>query len=425
MSSKGSPQTDVAVVGAGPAGLAAAAVAAESGARVRLIDSGGRPGGQIWRHGDQYPAPRVARAWMRRFQLSGAEWTPHTTVVDIPAPGVLHVARNGKGGMITARSVVIATGARELFLPFPGWTRPNVMGAGGAQALLKGGLNVRGRRVVVSGSGPLLLPVAAAMRDAGASVVCVAEQVSAARLLRFSAGLWRSPAKLALAARYGARIPVGRYRPGTWVARADGEMGVETVTLTDGRRKWTERCDLVCCSYGLVPSTELAQLAGCRVARGRVVVDERQQTTVEGVFSAGEATGVAGDQAALVEGEIAGLAAAGALTRAKARRLRGLQSAARRFANELEVAFLPRREVLELALPDTIVCRCEDVDFGQLDRRWTGRQAKLYSRVGMGPCQGAVCGGAVERIFGWEAPSARPPLFGPPLGAWMTDADVE
>jgi NADPH-dependent 2,4-dienoyl-CoA reductase/sulfur reductase-like enzyme len=357
---------------------------------------------------------------MARFDRSSAQSMLRSTVVDAVPGATLTVAGPDGGRVVRARATILATGARELFLPFPGWTLPNVIGAGGAQALIKGGLEVRNRRVVVAGSGPLLLPVAAALRAAGALLVGVAEQASRSQLLAFGASLWTQPAKLSLAALYAARISPRRYHPGTWVTRAEGIRRVERVTLSNGRREWTEPCDLLCCSYGLVPATELAELLGCEIVRRRVVVDQLQWTSVPGVLCAGEGTGVAGDDAAIIEGEIAGLVAAGAMDAGGASmRYRRGQNRGRLFSDRLARRFAPRHDVLALSTPDTIVCRCEDVRFEQLDPRWSGRQAKLYSRIGMGPCQGAVCGAAAEHIFGWEATRVRPPLFSPPIESWV------
>jgi NADPH-dependent 2,4-dienoyl-CoA reductase/sulfur reductase-like enzyme len=410
-------ECDVAVVGGGPAGIAAAARAAEAGARVVVVDQGLRPGGQVWRHRDPRELPPLARAWLDRCARSGARWLPLAMVVDGNMDRGLDVVHDGRPLLVRARAVVLATGARERFLPYPGWTLPNAMGVGGAQALLKEGADVRGQRAVVAGTGPLILPVAAALARAGATVVAVAEQAPRRRLARFAAALWRHPSKLAQAVRYRAAFLRTAYRTGTWVARADGRARVEQVTLTDGRRRWAERCDLLCCSYGLVPNTELAQLLGCAVSPAGVEVDALQRTSVERVYCAGEPTGVAGELAALAEGEIAGLAAAGDETRAT--RLAGARDAWCRFGALLADTFAPREVLRALADDETIVCRCEDVRCGQLDPAWSGREAKLYTRLGMGPCQGAVCGPACAHLFGWTPGTVRPPLGAPTLGAWL------
>ena len=411
---------DVAVVGGGPAGIAAATRAAERGRRVVIIDSGITPGGQIWRHRDSSTLPPIARRWLSRLHATSAEWMLQATVVDADVARGLTVVGPTGTTRVSAPRLIVATGARELFLPFPGWTLPNVMGVGGAQALLKSGIDVRNRRVIIAGSGPLLLPVAAAMAKAGARVVSVAEQAPLRRLGAFALSLWSRPATLLTAARYRAAFPLGAHRPNTWVERAGGTDRVESVTLRAEGHSWTEPCDLLCCSYGLVPTIDLARLLGCRFEDGSVTVDDSQATTVPGVFSAGETTGVAGEAAAIAEGEIAGLVAASSASLISSG-LRRRQVEGRAFTRRLRETFRLHPALRTLAMPDTIICRCEDIRLADLDASWTGRQAKLYTRAGMGPCQGAVCGPALERLFAWPPGSVRPPLYAPALSAWMAD----
>ncbi|HEX5437848.1 MAG TPA: FAD-dependent oxidoreductase [Gemmatimonadaceae bacterium] len=419
-------ECDVAVVGGGPAGIAAATRAAEHGARVIVLDQGLAPGGQIWRHHDPRHLPRAARRWMERCERSGARWLSEAAVVDGATERGLAVVRRDAAFRVYPRAVVIATGARELFLPFPGWTLPNVMGMGGAQALIKGGADVSGRRVVVAGSGPLVLPVAAAMARGGATLVAVAEQAPLRSVAGFATALWAHPSKLAQAAHYRGAFARRSYHCGTWVLRADGDGRVQQVTLTDGRgRRRVEACDLLCCSFGLVPNTELATLLGCTVVDGTVRTDSVQRTSVPNVFCAGEPTGVGGEQAALVEGEIAGLAASGHEDAARAVSLQRARDDWKRFSTRLASAFHPREELLTLADGDTIVCRCEDVRYHRLNAAWSVRQAKMYTRIGMGPCQGAVCGAACQVLFGWERGTVRPPLGAPRVEAWMETSAQE
>jgi NADPH-dependent 2,4-dienoyl-CoA reductase/sulfur reductase-like enzyme len=413
--------TDVAVIGGGPAGIAAATRAAEAGASVAIIDTGLRPGGQIWRHHDSGSLPRDAHRWITRLGNTRARWMLQTTIVDADMTrGLTAVGPDGTTRVIASR-IVLATGARERFLPYPGWTLPGVMGVGGAQAMLKAGLDVRGKRVIIAGSGLLLLPVAAAMSAAGARLGAVVEQTTARHLATFALSLWSQPGKILLAGRYRIAMPLRGYRTGTWIERADGTDRVRTVTLRSGQHRWVEECDLLCCSYGLTPGVELARLLGCDIADGNVVVDEMQRTSVPGVFGAGEITGVAGDAAAIAEGEIAGVAASATRPSRISQGLRRRQAEGQRFAVRLRETFPLRSELASLANADTIVCRCEDVRLGELDPSWTGRQAKLYTRVGMGPCQGAVCGPALEHLYKWPPGSVRPPLFAPALDAWMTN----
>lgn len=407
-------RAEVTVVGAGPAGIAAACRAAESGREVLLLDENPRAGGQIWRGASLERGPAGARRWLARLADSPARLLDKTAVVDTDGDGVLLVERRGEALIIEGERLIVASGARELFLPFPGWTLPNVLGVGGGQALLKSGVSFSDRKIVIAGSGPLLLPVAAALAGAGARLSLVAEQAPAHRVQRFALSCWRFPGKLLEAVRYRAAFLGTAYRTGVWVVAARGDDRVEEVVLTDGRRSWTEPCDYLLAAYGLVPNLELPRLLGCEVDRDRVTVDDHQQTTVDGVYCAGEPTGIGGLELALVEGEIAGLAAAGRDREATA--LIGRRRRWERFAAALAHAFAPRRELADRVEVGTTICRCEDVAWGELDPAKSFRQAKLATRVGMGPCQGRVCGPALTHLRGWEADRVRPPLRVSTLG---------
>ena len=412
-------EIDVLVVGAGPAGIAAACEAAEAGRSVAVLDDNPDAGGQIWRGGRRLAPPGTAATWLDRLMASGADLRAGTVVVDVVAAGggQVYVTRGPAGNRRwRAGAIVIATGARERFLPFPGWTLPGVVGAGGLQALVKQGLHVSGRRVVVAGSGPLLLAVAELLVREGAVVAAVAEQAPLARLASFAARLLAHPAKLAQA--IGIRRTVGAViRPGTFVAgvRRDGDALV--ASLVSGRpgreRREDIRCDILGCGWGLVPNTELARAIGCRIDRRAVVVDDLGRTDVRGVWAAGECTGVGGVDAALVEGRIAGLDAARRTEAARA--LLPARRSAARFAAALDRTFALDPRLAHLAADDTIVCRCEDVAAGRLRCHSNWREAKLLTRIGMGPCQGRVCGAAAETLFGWAPDDVRPPLFPVPL----------
>jgi NADPH-dependent 2,4-dienoyl-CoA reductase/sulfur reductase-like enzyme len=316
----------------------------------------------------------------------------------------------------TWRKLIVATGARELFLPFPGWTLPNVVGAGGLSALVKGGLPVRGKRVVVAGSGPLLIAVAAELRRHGAKVACIAEQAGFRSLLRFGLKLpWLAPAKLAQAIGYQYELLGVPFRTHCWPVQAMGHDRVEAVVLTDGDRRWTEPCDYVACGFGLVPNLELPQLLGCRVENGAVQVNRLGETSLSDVFCAGEPTGIGGAERAVLEGQIAGLAAAG--REAAASRLLPARARQQRFAEALARAFALRPELKDLSRPDTTICRCEDVPHAALECCHGWHEAKLHTRCGMGPCQGRVCGGATRFLYGWDHNSTRPPILPVSLGA--------
>ena len=393
---------DVLVIGAGPAGLAAARRASESGVSVAMVDDNPAPGGQIWRG----MSPAVAR---------GVKVICGARVVAAPAPGRLTFETFDAAFDLDYGALVVATGARELFLPFPGWTLPHVAGAGGLQALVKSGMPIAGKRVVVAGSGPLLFAVADYLRKHGAEIPFIAEQANAAAVRGFGFTLLGHPGKLAQALRLRARF---RYLTDCWPVSTEPDVGrailpaagfqparpagkrvggqnwpPHIVTLRTPSRTFTERCDYLACGFGLVPNTELLSLLG----------------NAPNVYPAGEVTGIGGLDLSIVEGEIAGLLAAGQDRAAFALTPRLVRH--QLFAAALERAFALRPELAQLAAPETIVCRCEDATLGAIRRCSSWREAKLHTRCGMGACQGRVCGPAIEHLTGWQPESIRPPLF--------------
>ena len=416
-------KTEVLVIGAGPSGLSAATAAAKHGRRVIVLDDNPAAGGQIWR--EDFKTHREAKATsrakaIREFLSSGAELLCGRRVVDAPAPNTLQAVTDLPAGSIVEsfswQQLILATGARERFLPFPGWTLPGVLGAGGLQALMKGGLPVEGKRIVVAGTGPLLLAVAAHLRECGATVVCVAEQASFTQLLPFAVSLWDHPQKLLEGAQYRRALLGIPYRTGCWPVAAEGDSMLRQICLTDGKHSWTEVCDFLACGFHLVPNTELASLLGCRMQDGFVAVDAQLRTSVKNVFCVGEPTGIAGLAAAQIEGRIAGLAVAGKTGEADA--LQGARRREQKFGKRLAAAFQLRQELCALPDANTIVCRCEDVTFQKLKGHSSWTEAKLQTRCGMGPCQGRICGPAAQALFGWHASSVRPPIFPVPIAAF-------
>jgi len=407
---------EIVVVGGGPAGIAAAVHAAETGARTLLLDEQARLGGQIWR-GEAAPA---ARKWLLRLSRSGTTVLAGATVVDAPGPNELLVERDGLPVRVAFERLVLATGARELFLPFPGWTLPGVVGVGGAQALLKAGARFEGLRVVVAGSGPLLPAVAAGLKRAGSRIVGIAEQAPFSRLAAFGAGLWRQPRRIAEGLGYAATLRGVPWRAGTWVREALGDEGVLRVVLAGSRAGEEWECDILACGFGLVPNLELPRLLGCETTADRVVVDASQRTSRDGVFATGELCGIAGVEHALATGAIAGLAAAGRVSpwALAARRARETG-----FAVRLARAFALRDELRSLPRPDTTVCRCEDVPLGRLAMAASAREAKLLTRAGMGACQGRVCGAALGFLRGFAPDRVRPPLVPVPVAVLVDEED--
>ncbi len=319
----------IAVVGAGPAGSAAAVAARAWGASVVLLDDNPDVGGQIWRRVGGGPAG----GWAERVEPRGAG-------IRGGGPGVGAGKGDGRvrlrcesaagASVVDAEQVVLATGARELFLPFPGWTLPGVFGVGGLQALVKSGFDVRGKRIVVGGTGPLLLAVAAYLSERGAKVESIAEQAEKSRLIGFAGAMLGQPGKLWQGAKLRASIIDVEYRFGAWITEVRGEDRVRQAVLNDGR---VIDVDAVACGFGLVGNTQLAQVVGAGSGHwalgtgeeknstsmdpttgpwhGRVIVDDLMRTSVDGVLCAGEPLGIGGVETSLVEGTMAGYAAAG------------------------------------------------------------------------------------------------------------------
>ncbi|MEV8017366.1 NAD(P)/FAD-dependent oxidoreductase [Streptomyces sp. NPDC086554] len=460
---------NLAVIGAGSAGLAGAVAAAELGLSVTLLDTAAHTGGQFYRH----PAPAVGAV---RPEALHHDWSAYTDlrrrlaeseVRHLPGHHVWSVTKDeGAAGAwavhavtgadgdgehpvrVRARAVLLATGAYERQLPFPGWTLPGVVGAGGAQAMLKSGLVLPGRRVVVAGSGPLLLAVASSLAAAGAKVPAVVEASGYLRYARHPWALVTNPHKAVEALTHGAallrhRVPV---RPRSAVTEVHGTDRVEAVTVTRLDRDWRPvreagrriECDALAVGHGLVPQIELAAGLGCATrslldGTRALALDGLQETSVRGLWAAGETGGVGGAQLAGVEGELAGIAiAARVLGRAvhggRARELKRRKGRMRAFADAMAIAHAPGSGWPRWLTDDTDVCRCEEVTAGRIREAVEDlgardvRTVKLLTRAGMGWCQGRMCGAAVaclaSRVGVAEAPLERRPFATPvPLAA--------
>jgi NADPH-dependent 2,4-dienoyl-CoA reductase/sulfur reductase-like enzyme len=401
---------DVAVVGGGPAGLAAAA-AASGDARAVVVDAGSRLGGQFWRHRAGAEPPALWRLRSSADHLPDAPvWFAEPVDPVDPAESA-ESAESSTGfrlhtpaGVVTADRIVLATGAHDRSVPFPGWTLPGVVTVGAAQALLKAHGVLIGRRVAVAGAGPFLLAVAAGLATAGAEVVGVFE----AGYLRGYAKHPRAlgPAKLAEGARYAAvlarqRVP---YRRGHTVTAAHGTDALEAITVTGRGRERRLDVDALAISYGFTPQVELAIALGCDTHLDRdgslvVTVDDDQRTSIKGVYAAGEITGVGGADLAQLEGRIAGRAAAGKVPDPAPRRQR---AKARRFARAMHDVHR-RPSWIEHLADDTLICRCEEVPYAEVREAvelgaTDTRAVKLLCRAGMGWCQGRICGPAVAEL---------------------------
>ena len=402
----------IVVLGAGPAGLAAADAVSEHGHRVVIVDDNHAPGGQVWRGGPaqwvQYKDPRAARLWRSLSGRADVELLSGARVVAAAGPRTLLIeSAHGPLALPWSR-LVVCTGARELLLPFPGWTLPGVTGAGALQALLKGGMPIAGKRVVVAGTGPLLLAVADAVQRHGGIVAAIVEHQGTAALARFGARLALSHRRQfvqALRLLSGLRrVP---YLRGALVRQACGDGVLASVQVEQAGRRRAIECDCLACGFGLVPALETASLFGCATRHGSVTVDAFQRTSVDGVWAAGESTGIGGVDQALAQGRIAGLDAVGKQASGSER---SAVDAAHDFARLLAATFAAPAAMRDVCQGSTLVCRCEDVPAAALAGKGSWREAKLQTRVGMGPCQGRVCGAACAFLYGWDCSAVRPPV---------------
>ncbi|MFD7493910.1 NAD(P)/FAD-dependent oxidoreductase [Streptomyces sp. NPDC059832] len=437
----------IAVVGAGPAGLAAAVTAADHGLDVVLLDAAAAPGGQYYRSpADGLGATRpgaLHHNWRAFAELSARlaahrdtggirHLTGHQVwTVERTGDGdwILHAVTGGdeeKRTAVRARRMLLATGAHERQLPFPGWTLPGVVSAAGAQAMLKSGLVLPGRRIVVAGSGPLLQAVALSLTRAGARVPALVEAAGYGAYARAPRVLAANPGKAAEGAGFGAALARARVRVLTHraVTEVHGDERVEAVTVSRVDRRWrpvagTGRridCDALAVGHGLVPQLELAVAAGCATRPGpdgthAVTLDEQLRTTVPGVWAAGESGGIGGVELALCEGELVALSVIrevrGGALRKEARRAVALQRSRRRlraFAALMGTVHRPGPGWSKWLTGDTEVCRCEEVTAGRIrtacEELGAGdaRTVKLLTRAGMGWCQGRTCGFAVREL---------------------------
>ncbi|MGW3954215.1 FAD-dependent oxidoreductase [Streptomyces sp. NPDC004752] len=428
---------DVLVIGAGPAGLAAALAARRAHARVVLLDASGVLGGQFWRHPPAGSSAVDSRALQHRWATFTALRRALTEDPDCEIvtgaqvwavdrrdtmPLVVHTLVGPADGgdrrrrVFEPRALVLATGAHERTLPFPGWDLPGVHTAGAAQAMAKGEGVAVGKRVLVAGTGPFLLPVAAGLIHVGARVVGVVEASDWRRIAR---GWLPRPHRMGPRDLMAKSAELGGYvralaahrvpcRTGAAVLAAHGDNRVRAVTVARIADDWTPRqgtgwrvdVDAVCVGHGFVPRTEIAISAGCALAAdGSVRVDAEQRTSVPGVYAAGEITGIGGADLALAEGAAAGRAAAG--------RAGGSAEVTRHraFADRMHRAHGIRPGWKSWVDDSTIICRCEEVTAGQLRAVLAAtetcglRSLKLSSRAGLGICQGRICGRNVEDLL--------------------------
>lgn len=418
---------DVVVIGAGPAGLAAAATAAEAGLSTLLLDENMGPGGQVFRAISSTPVTDrnklgadywVGADLVQVLRASSAEVIHRATVWSLDRNLEIAASIGGASAFVKANRVIIASGALERPFPIPGWTLPGVMTAGAAQTMLKSSALVPNGRTVIAGQGPLLWLLAAQILRLGGRIdriLDTTERGNYLAALPHAFAFLTSPyfAKgLAMMREVKAKVQVVS---GVTELSASGDGQLASVSYVAGRRRETVPVDLLLLHQGVVPNVNLAMAAGVEHRWDDLqlcwspVLDANGNSSVAGIAIAGDGAGIGGANAAIVRGRIAARAAVEALAPASAAKLvpmaqlRTDLAKAERGRAFLDTLFRPARQ-FRIPSGDTVVCRCEEVTAKDiLDAVAIGatgpNQLKAYRRTGMGPCQGRLCGLTVTELM--------------------------
>jgi NADPH-dependent 2,4-dienoyl-CoA reductase/sulfur reductase-like enzyme len=426
-------ESDFVIIGGGPGGVAAAIKAAQAGVNVTLLDENERPGGQVFRQLEKGfklverdalgPDFKEGQELLHQFNSlpDKIRYLNNTLVWGIFEDRTLALARNDTSSSLGFKQLLVATGAYDRPVPFPGWTLPGVFTAGGAQKLVKSERVLPGENILLAGTGPLQLVLADQILKAGGKIEAILEAGTIGRnWLQGLKGIWGNWDFLKEGLRYlrsiqKAGVPLLRSHI-ILEARGDGQVEEAVVAKVD--KNWRPRLntarsvkvDTICLGYGLVSSTELTMLAECEhkydLRQGGYIPLRKanMETSVPGIYAVGDGAGVAGRKVAIEEGRIAGLSVAGALGHIseadageKIKPYRKRLNRINRFRKILDDISLPRAGLYELATDDTVICRCEEVTLKQLkaalaDDTIQMKDFKRMTRMGMGPCEGRMCG---------------------------------
>ncbi|WP_397451140.1 FAD-dependent oxidoreductase [Pseudomonas sp. NA-150] len=416
----------IVIVGAGPAGIRAAQTLLAHGVAPCLIDEAARGGGQIYR---RQPANfQRSPHKLYGFEASKAEaihrtadelmtqvdYRPDTLVWNAES-NRLDTLRNGRSEVVEYSKIIVATGATDRILPVPGWTLPGVYSLGAAQIALKYQGCAIGERVAFCGSGPLLYLVAYQYAKAGAKVVGVFDSAPFSAQLRALPALVGQPSTLAKGMYYRSwltahGIPVHQ---GATLERIEGEQRVGSITWRQGQNQQTLACDAVAFAHALRSETQLADLLGCDFhwnELNRAWLPTRNsagRSSAEGVYLAGDGAGIMGADAAEMAGERAALAlledSGHPVDHTRGQQLEHKLASIERFRHGLETAFPFPTDWAANAPDELIICRCEEVSVGEVravvdEGHWELNRVKAHCRVGMGRCQGRMCGSAAAEI---------------------------
>ena len=442
------------VIGAGPAGLAAATDAARLGVDVALVDEQKTPGGQIYRNvsrARERSIDYLGKDYMRGSQLvveflqSAADYIDNASVWYLDERLEVGLLIDGASRFISCDQIILASGAQERPMPLPGWHKPGVMTAGAGQILLKSAAIVPQGKLVLAGSGPLLLLLAAQYLRAGVAIEAIVDTTPASRLLKALPALPRALGATDyllkglsyMHAIRKARIPVYKHVDDL---RVEGEERLEAVCFSSRRGKAARElridADTLMLHQGVIPNTRLPLAAGCDLAWDRqqqswkVSRDNWGQSSVDRVMVAGDCGGIVGARAAELQGRLSALQVACKLNKLDQQQRDRAATPIPKFLRRhlsirpfIDALYAPAPACL-LPADDTLVCRCEEISAGEI--RAAARlgcvgpnQAKAFTRCGMGPCQGCLCGSTVSTLIADETGAAiedvgyfrvRPPL---------------
>ncbi len=418
------------IIGSGPAGLAAATLASEHGLDVALLDEQDQPGGQIFRNMEIMPESRVdklgsdyqrGQKLVEAFRASRADYFPRTSVWSLNKQGQIGILEQGKARMVGADKVLIANGAMERPVPFPGWTLPGVMYAGAGQILFKQAGLVPADGVVLAGSGPLLLLLAWQYLQAGVSIQAILDTAPLTNLIKALPHLPRA----LMAHHYitkgleyqneikRAGVPILK---GISCIEARGQMAVAEVSYRKGLKRYQLQTECLLTHFGVIPNVYLSRAAGLKHRWDnhqqclRPLSDEWGETSSKSLFIAGDGGGIGGARSAEHAGRLAAFQMLFQLGKLTKQQRNELAKSDRQWMREdlhirpfLERLFRLPQALMSHQSDDTIICRCEEITAGDIRREITSghnhsNQVKFITRSGMGPCQGRQCSQAVAQI---------------------------